>query len=371
MQIKSATGHQISLHSAGGDGQVALCAPLGFEPDGNAAPDWIHLLPAGQIETADSRGPYTITDPKDLIAISMRAGRLPIDENHATDLAAPRGEPAPARGWIVELQNRADGIWGRVEWTKAGAELVAGRAYRAISPVMIHDKAKRVLAIARASLVNMPNLKGLTALNNQETNMNETLAEIAKALKLVEGTAPDAIVAAVTALHQKAGGETIALQAALGPIAQAAGLDKGAEPAAILGAVEGLKASVHTDDTVKALQAEITTMATELKSISEKTTRASAEAFVDGAIRAGRVGVKPLRDHYITRHMAEPSTVEKELNGLPTLTGQMVQAAPPKTKEGEISLNAEQISVANALGIDLKEYAKTLKFEQENRTVAL
>jgi len=40
---------------------------------------------------------------------------LIIDENHATDHAAPHGLPAPSRGRIVEMQGRPDGIWGRVE----------------------------------------------------------------------------------------------------------------------------------------------------------------------------------------------------------------------------------------------------------------
>ncbi|MCD9150122.1 phage protease [Pseudophaeobacter sp. MA21411-1] len=30
---------------------------------------------------------------------------------------APKGLPAPARGWITATQARNDGIWGRVEWT--------------------------------------------------------------------------------------------------------------------------------------------------------------------------------------------------------------------------------------------------------------
>ena len=94
---------------------------------GQAAPDWVHLLPApvgGKIGTTDSRGPYHVTDTAALIAASFaEADRLPIDENHSTDLAAPRGEPAPARGWIVGMEARADGIWGQVEWNAAGADL--------------------------------------------------------------------------------------------------------------------------------------------------------------------------------------------------------------------------------------------------------
>src|SRR5690606_6682234 len=121
------------------------------------------------------------------------------DENHATDLAAPRGEPAPARGWIVELQQRADGVWGRVEWTEEGGRLVSGRAYRGISPVIQHLKNGEVTAILRASLVNRPNLRGLTALH-QENDM-DLLAKLSAALGLPAATTEDGAIAAVTAMH--------------------------------------------------------------------------------------------------------------------------------------------------------------------------
>lgn len=48
------------------------------------------------------------------IRASMAAGKLPVDECHATDKAAPDGRQAPARGWIVQMEVRADGLWGRV-----------------------------------------------------------------------------------------------------------------------------------------------------------------------------------------------------------------------------------------------------------------
>ncbi len=131
---------------------------------GAEVPDWIHLLPPGPIQTGDRRGPYSLIDAEAVARASLSEGdRLPIDENHATDLAAPKGLPAPARGWIVEMQAREDGVWGRVEWTDVGRDLVSGRAYRGISPVIAHDKAKRVLAVLRASLINKPNLRGLPA----------------------------------------------------------------------------------------------------------------------------------------------------------------------------------------------------------------
>src|ERR1044072_7406747 len=85
---------------------------VALHAENGEAPEWINLLPAGVITTQDGRGPYTVSDMAALASQSLQAagGKLPVDENHATDFAAPSGHPSPARGWIVELQARADGV---------------------------------------------------------------------------------------------------------------------------------------------------------------------------------------------------------------------------------------------------------------------
>ena len=121
---------------------AALDLPLAGE-----VPDWIHLLPTakGELRTFDGRGPYKLADAAAVIAASMAAdprdgGSLLVDENHALELSAPKGGPSPSRGRIVEMQARADGIWGRVEWSESGRALLAERAYRGISPVIIRRR---------------------------------------------------------------------------------------------------------------------------------------------------------------------------------------------------------------------------------------
>jgi phage I-like protein len=128
------------------------------------------LIPAGSvIRGADGRGPYIVENAEQIARDSMSfgMGRLPIDEAHATDLAAPKGEPSPARGWIVALQARASGIWGKVEWTEGGKRLLADKAYRFMSPVIRHLQNGRVMMILRAALVNTPNFRELTALHSE------------------------------------------------------------------------------------------------------------------------------------------------------------------------------------------------------------
>jgi phage I-like protein len=88
-----------------------------------SAPEWIELLPAGVFYGRDGRGPFRLDDPAAVIAsttaMQMNAG-LPIDYDHATDFGAPEGRPAPAAGWIRELEVRTGAVWGRVEWTARG-----------------------------------------------------------------------------------------------------------------------------------------------------------------------------------------------------------------------------------------------------------
>lgn len=349
---------------------TALCAALPL-PDGaedKPAPEWIHLLPAGTFSGADGRGPYRVKDASRLVEASLEAmaGSGVVDENHSTDLATPKGEPAPARGWITALEARTDGIWGKVDWTRAGLALLADRAYRHISPVITHLKDGTVTAILRASLVNKPNLRGLAALN-QETPM-DFMDKLRAALGL-DGDADEASVLARIDVAKSGTALQTALNDALGPIAKAAGLAEGADAKAVLAGVEQLAKAKPTGDdgTVKALQAELGEVTTKFTALQTAIATDKAEAFVDGAIKAGRVGVKPLREHYIARHAANPAEVEKEIAALPILGPSGARIEPPVSKNGQLALNAEQRSVATMLGIDPKDYAETLKAERDAR----
>lgn len=137
------------------------------------APEWIHVLPAGTFSGDDGRGPYHTPDPQKLIESSLltRGRPLPIDYDHGTILKA--GSSAAA-GWITALQARADGIWGKVEWTDAGRKAVESREYRFLFPVFQLNKDEKekgggtIVRILGAGLTNVPNLGQLIALNAAE-----------------------------------------------------------------------------------------------------------------------------------------------------------------------------------------------------------
>lgn len=337
---------------------IAMMAALPLADDA-AAPEWVHLLPTGAVGTFDGRGPYAMQSAEAVIAESLADPRgLVIDENHATDLAAPKGGEAPARGWIVEMQAREDGIWGRVEWTRAGEALVTDRAYRALSPVLAIDARDRttILAIRRASLVNVPNLRGLTVLN-QEKSM--TLMErLIQSLGLPAGASEDDVVAAI-----KPPATDTALQSAMTEIGTVFGVT-GGDTAAIVAAARAAKTAKPSE--ITALQAELTSVTTQLTALQAAQSRGRAEAYVDGEIKRGRIGVLPLREHYITRHMADAAAVEKELGALPVLgAGGSIDQLP--AADAALSLNADQKRAALVLGIPEADFLKTLKSEKEAR----
>lgn len=122
------------------------------------APDWMQLFPTGTFSGRDGRGPYTC-DPVSVVA-QTRAHNgpldIPVDYDHQLEFSAVNGQPAPAAGWITALEARADGVWGRVEWTEKGRAHVAAREYRYVSPVYYHDQNGVIQSIESVALTTSP-----------------------------------------------------------------------------------------------------------------------------------------------------------------------------------------------------------------------
>ena len=343
-----------------------LCSATAI-PDGEGVPEWLHLLPAGEVRTVDGRGPYRVADPAELIRASMAAGKLVLDENHATDLAAPKGGSAPARAWLTELQAREDGIWGKAQWTGEGRRIAEDRQYRGVSPVILHDKSGAISAILRASLTNTPNLAGLAALHSQENDadMDDLRKMLIEALDLGKDADDAAIVAAV---RKGLKGDAKALQSALGPIAKAAGLAEDADAGAVLAGVQ--KIAGTGDSRVTALQTELAGAVGTIKTLQDGVARDKAAAFVDAAIAAGRVGVKPVRDEYIAMHMSDPQRAEKLVNAMPIVApGPAARAGSGQAAEGAPENPALLAQKAGAYQAKLAATGTTIDFAAAVRAV--
>ncbi|GFO67888.1 Mu phage protease GpI [Geomonas limicola] len=188
--------------------QVGERSSLNFElqpADGGGAPEWIELIPAGQIITGRD-GRTWINDRPDMILASFATeGKdLPIDWEHASEIKAPCGDEAPAAGWIKEMEIRDGAIWGRVEWTVKGAASITSREYRYISPVFRFEiDSRRIFRLTSCGLTNQPNLF-LSALNNEEPTLEVAMnAEQMKELCRICGIPEDSTAAQIIAACKK------------------------------------------------------------------------------------------------------------------------------------------------------------------------
>lgn len=320
-------------------------------PDDGSLPDWVHLVPAGQFHGRDGRGPYRLDNAGAVIRASMEAGKIPIDENHAIDLAAPAGKPSPARGWITGMEGRADGIWGRVEWTPAGATLMAEKAYRGLSPALRTDAKGHVLAVLRAALTNVPNLP-IHTLHHQQGPRMDLITELRQAFGLPE-TADEAAV--LTAARDAT--TTLATHAGqLTAIAAAAGVSVTDSQ----GLVIALQAQRQGTADAARLSSEMVALQSQLNALANERARERATAFLDAATAAGKPIPPALRDHYISRHMADAASVETEINAMVSLhaggLGEHAAAADARASHNDGLTPAER-EVAKRMNLDPKKFA--------------
>ena len=319
-------------------------------PDSAEVPEWLHLVPAGTVRGVDGRGPYTLANAAAVIAASMASGKIAIDENHAIDVTRTTGGACPARGWIDRMEDRPDGIWGHVEWTPPGRQLMEDRAYRGISPVMQHTAAGVISRVMRAGLSNAPNLTQLTTLHTQQdTSMD--IATLRTALGLPETADETAILDRVRENATTASAHSQAITA----IAAAAGVtatDK-----------DGLVTALQTQRAGSGdLVGKITTLQTELGTLQGERAREKATAFVDGAIKAGKP-IAPLRDHYITRHTQDAASVELEIGKLASINAGGITPAQQQSQhaaegDGMAELTGDDMTVAKKMDLDPKAMAK-------------
>lgn len=299
---------------------------------GEGAPEWVELLPVGQVLGRDGRA--WVNDQPGLILDAMNAlGRdLPVDLEHATELKAPKGEPAPAMGWIKELRVDGGRVMGRVEWTEDGRKAVESKAYRYLSPVILFEQdTSRVRAITSVALTNRPNLY-LSALNGQEEHME--LKQLLAALGLPDGTTFDA---ALSHIGQLKGSLATAANAAVNPP-----LDKfvpRADYDTALGRAtnaEQALADLKKAEQVKAIDDAISTALA-----AGKITPATEAYHRAQCAQAG--GLARFEDYCKAAPViADPSAMDQRQPG-----------------EQNAALNAEQRKVCAQLGLDAAEYLKT------------
>jgi phage I-like protein len=299
---------------------------LNFE--GGTLPDWVQLTPAGPaIVGRDGRG-WKMSDPAAVAAAYDPAKEPQIDLEHSSQIAAPMGMPAPAVGWIKQIEVRDNALWGRVEWTADGAATVTSRAYRYLSPVFQYDyQTGEILQIVSAGLTNNPNLE-MAALNRTTTETIDMDKAVLDALGLAAtSTAADAVVAINTLKSEKA----VALNRAEAPDAER---------------------FVPKADHQLALN-RITAFETEAKARRD----AEITAAVDAAVAAGKVA--PASKDYHLAACRQDGGLER----FTAMVGAAPVIAPPSALDRRTpdaapgKLTGEELAMCRMMGTDPEKFA--------------
>jgi phage I-like protein len=306
-----------------------LGAGVALNFEGDAPPKWVQLVPAGERVTGNDGRAFINRDPLTLVAaFAARGLDLPVDINHAEFLRAPKGEEAPAAGWIKELELREGAIWGRVEWTPSGAAALNAKSYRYISPALIHDKAGVILSIGGAGLVNRPNF-AMPALNSERSSMKNLLAKLGLAETATENDAIAAVDALQTSLNAaKTGQVSLALY-------------------------------VPRADYDLALNRATTAEGT-LETHLSAARAAKVSTLIDGALKAGKIA-PATKEFYLGLCKTDDGVQQFEtfLAAQPSVFTPVVDPAQQQ-QGGAVALNAEQTAVAKAMGLDPQKFAEHL-----------
>ena len=307
------------------------------------APEWIELLPAGVFYGRDGRGPFRLDDPTAVItsttALQMNAG-IPIDYDHATDFGAPEGRPAPAAGWIRELEVRGGAVWGRVEWTARAQSSIVAREYRYVSPVFQFDPKDGVVTrLLRAGLTNNPNLH-LTAIAASRTaaahnqTKDEQMEFPTQELRELLNLDSDATVADVLAKVREL---------------RAAG-----------DAASSQSTSTHAHDPAHYVAiAEFERALTELNALKADRARERAAHTVEDAIRAGKI-VPAQREWAIAYCAADARGFNAFAARQPSILGENLglSGQPPADRRADIGLNPAELAICAQLGLKHSEFVR-------------
>lgn len=316
--------------------------------DSGVPPQWVELLPLGDFEGRDGRGPFRVSDPEAVIAatqaLRMAAG-IPIDYDHAIDFAAPAGGLAPAAGWIRELAMRGGSIWGRVEWTEHGAQAIRMREYRYLSPVFQFSADGEVVRILRAGLTNNPNLylTAICAAEHEGIDMDELLAQLREILGMDDDTDSDQILERVRQLANAGAAEDDG--------DSESGQDGGSD---------------DPDPAQFVAMAQFQRALTELNQLRAQRGRERAERAVDEALRVGKL-IPAQREWAISYCQADFKGFNEFIARQPAMLQageQLGSELAPRRAKAEL-LTASEIAICTQLGVPPDTFLKRKTAKQD------
>jgi phage I-like protein len=175
-------------------GQLELDATSVQLADGKSKPVWIQVAKPGEFK-GHPAGSFNLdaTTFADIVR-NFRATqnrRIAIDFEHASEQPPTTGSiptiGAPAQGWILDLQQRAEGLFGLVEWLPLAADYIKSGAYKFFSPAIRFDAVDRVTGknigarMTSGALTNKPFLDGMQALLASDRDSSQPAPQAQKA----------------------------------------------------------------------------------------------------------------------------------------------------------------------------------------------
>jgi len=154
--------------------------------------DWIQLTPVGDFPHSAGMQRVDQVAVDKMVAnfsglrarFARRFGGVPFfigHPDHPDPQIANRFTDKKAYGWIMELENRADGLYGRVKWSEPGKALLSNAHYKFFSPFWGAEevgtetfggrrtKVFRPVELVSVGLTNEPNIPVLPLSNTKDT----------------------------------------------------------------------------------------------------------------------------------------------------------------------------------------------------------
>lgn len=143
------------------------------------ADGWFQVIPCGLFKHSsgidqliDATACEKIVNRFKKDAAEPNFGGILVDYDH---FSLDMDKPSEAAGWIMDLQNRADGVYAQIRWAGEGEVKVKSGAYRYVSPVWNRSDcesvglALRPMRLSTVALTNDPNMKAIKPLSNRST----------------------------------------------------------------------------------------------------------------------------------------------------------------------------------------------------------
>lgn len=143
------------------------------------ADGWFQIIPqgifphhSGDKQLIDETACQAIVNRFKSDAAADNFGGILVDYDH---FSLDTDKPSEAAGWIMDLENRTDGVYAQIRWAGDGEAKVKSGAYRYVSPVwnradcVTVDGALRPMRLSTVALTNDPNIKVTKPLSNRST----------------------------------------------------------------------------------------------------------------------------------------------------------------------------------------------------------